>query len=87
MAQPQLPKRDDRDPVALAGSAVLRDGREIAVLVTNLSKEGCRIEADEPLRPGDQLSLNVELLQSAAASVRWSISRTAGLCFDDGDWT
>lgn len=79
--------RGHRDPVSLSGFAVLSDGREIAVHLTDLSKEGCRVDSDEPLRIGESLRLNVEHFEGVAASVRWSLFGTAGLRFDEGDWT
>ncbi len=79
--------RDDRDAVILRGTAVLSDSREVSVRLTNISREGCRVESGESLRIGERLHLRIEALDGIAAVVRWSLEGTAGLRFEGGDWT
>lgn len=79
--------RADRDSVTLYGRAVLDEGREVDVRVSDLSKEGCRVQSDETLKIGERITLNVAPLDNVAATVRWELCGTAGVRFVDGDWT
>lgn len=85
--EPGWMSRNHRDGVLLAGSAVLSDGRQIGVRLTNLSREGCRIESEETLRIGERLTLDAEPLAGVAGLVRWSLAGKAGVRFEVGDWT
>lgn len=87
---PRLPgwiSRDDRDAVLLHGSAELADGRAVEVKVTDLSREGCRIESDETLKIGERITLNVEAIEQVPAIVCWELCGIAGVRFVNGDWT
>lgn len=79
--------RADRDAVTLDGQALLGNGREVEVVVTDLSKEGCRVQSAETLGIGEQITLNVAPLDNIAAIIRWELCGTAGVRFIDGDWT
>lgn len=79
--------RNDRDEVILRGTAILAGSREVAVVLTNISREGCRVQCDESLPFGERLELRVEALNGVAAIVRWSLEGIAGLRFEEGDWT
>lgn len=79
--------RADRDAVTLNGRAVLGDGREVDVCVTDLSKEGCRVQSRETLRIGDRITLNAAPLDNVSAIIRWELCGTAGVRFFQGDWT
>ena len=83
--EPGWMSRNDRDGVLLAGTAVLSDGRQVVVQLTNLSREGCRIESEETLPIGERLTLHVEPLAGVAGSVRWSLAGKAGVRFEVGD--
>lgn len=71
----------------LTGSAVLADGRVVEVSVTDLSREGCRVQCDETLKIGEQIRLNAAPVEDVAATVCWELCGTAGLRFVGGDWT
>ena len=79
--------RNDRDGVLLSGSATLPDGREIPISLTNLSRDGCRVQSDETLGVGEVIRINVEALEGVVGTIRWSLLGTAGVRFDAGDWT
>ena len=79
--------RDHRDAVAIGGIAVLSDGSQIGVRLTDMSRQGCKVESDETLRIGAPLVLHAGPLDGVSASVRWSLFGTAGVRFTDGDWT
>ena len=87
MRLPGWLSRFDRDGVLLHGVATLPDGREIPAQLTNLSKEGCRLETSETLRIGARVKVTAEMLDRVSGTVRWSLLGTAGVRFDYGDWT
>ena len=72
-------ERAERDPVSVAGSLVLA-GKDVPVLITNVSDGGCQVECDETLPIGSPVSLRIELV-SVAATVRWCFQGRAGLRF------
>lgn len=74
--------REERRGVLLSGSVELADGRQIAASVTDVSRQGCRVQSDETLRIGDRLILHVAPFDQVAATVRWSLFGTAGVRFD-----
>jgi len=71
----------------LNGRAVLGDGREVEVRVTDLSREGCRVESGETLRIGERITLSAAPLENVTAVIRWELCGTAGVRFVQGDWT
>ena len=77
--KPGFIKRGHRDPVSLNGVVIRADGRQIAVELTNLSPEGCRVECDETLRVGELINVNVPPLAMIPARVRWSLLGIAGI--------
>ena len=79
--QPGWISRDERDPVSLSGVVRLADGREIAASVTDLSRDGCRIESEETLKIGDVVTVNAAPLGYVEGTVRWSLFGTAGVRF------
>ena len=85
--QPGWISRDERDQVLLDGSARLADGRVVEIKITDLSREGCRVQSDETLKIGEQVHLSAEAIQDVAAIVHWELCGTAGLRFTGGDWT
>ena len=79
--------RKHRDQVFLSGSAILSDGRELAVRVTNLSRDGCRLETSETLAIGESIQVHVELMRRLRGTVRWSLCGTSGIRFEGAGWT
>ena len=73
--------REEREAVSLGGSATLADGREIAVQLTDISRDGCRVLSDETLGIGQQILLNVAPLTGVSGMVRWSLFGIAGIRF------
>lgn len=70
--------RREREPVALAGSVVLRTGRSIPVTVVDMSPLGCRVECEETLPIAVTVRLELGAVV-ANAQVRWAIEGSAGL--------
>lgn len=73
--------RADREGVELNGMAVLADGREIPVEITNLTPEGCHVRSDETIGIGEMVQLNVPSLEGLAGTIRWSLAGNAGVRF------
>lgn len=59
------------------------DGGKIEVIVTDISREGCRLETDGSLEIGEQVDIKVERYGSFAAQIRWIAGRQAGARFLD----
>ena len=78
--------RSERESVTMPGRARLGSGREVDIQVTNLSKDGCRIESNETLLIGDLITLNAKPLHEVPAIIRWELCGTAGVRFVQGDW-
>ena len=72
-------ERPDRDPISVAGS-ILIGGRNLVVILINVSRDGCQIECEEPLPIGVTVRLKVGAV-SIAAVIRWSTFGKAGLRF------
>lgn len=76
------PDRAERRPVELTGHILLDDGRTFAVLVTNLSYDGCAIDAqDAPLETGHHLKLSVLGRGGIDVVTAWAGEGKAGLRF------
>lgn len=83
--QPGWISRNDRDRVSLDGSVRLADGREVAVSVVDLSRDGCRIESEETLTIGEEIVVSAPAVGTVAGTVRWSLFGTAGVRFLHAD--
>lgn len=59
------------------------DGGTIQVIVTDVSREGCRLETDGSLEIGEKVTIEVERYGSYAAQIRWIRGRQAGAMFLD----
>jgi hypothetical protein len=77
----------ERSEALLSGSLELSDGRQIAVSVTGITKEGCEVLSDETLRIGSHIILRVAPFDGFRAQVRWALVGTAGVRFDPGQWS
>ena len=59
------------------------DGGTIPVIVTDISREGCRLETDGSLEVGEKVTIKVDRYGSYAAQIRWITGRQAGAMFLD----
>jgi hypothetical protein len=73
--------RRDRRAVDLQGFAVVSGARTIGVTLVNLTYDGCCVESDIDMEPGQSIRLNVPSCGSIEAEVRWSRNGQAGLQF------
>jgi len=75
--------REERTNVLLNGRARRTDGSEIAVLVHDISREGCRVECRSAvLDIGEWLEVEPDGLEPLRGQVRWSLLGSAGIRFD-----
>lgn len=73
--------RNDRRPVDLAAFVHREEGVRVPVIVTDLTEQGCRISADETLRIGEQIKLEIPHLGFLSAQIRWALDGQAGARF------
>jgi hypothetical protein len=76
-----LLNRRERKLVEMRAFAVLADGQIADMKVLDLSFDGCRVETDLRLTPGEEIKLSVLGRGAIAANVCWSDGRRAGLIF------
>lgn len=77
-------KRESRSPAWVETFLLGRDGREVPVVLTNLSAAGCRIRSSEPLTAGERICLKVPRLGRLTADIVWAKGREAGAQFVPG---
>ena len=58
-----------------------QDGREIRILLTNISERGCELRLNEALAVDERVRIEVPRLGSLAATIRWSADGRAGAEF------
>lgn len=73
--------RKDRDAVEMEAVVHRGDGSTQAVRLTNVSREGCRIEAGENFRIGEWLEIAIPSIGEVKAQVRWALPGSAGAKF------
>jgi hypothetical protein len=73
--------RKDRHEVAIDAVVHRGDGSAAPVKLTNLSDEGCRIEAKAEFRIGEQLQIAIPRVGHMSAQVRWALGCSAGARF------
>ena len=71
--------RDDRHTVEFDADVRLDDGRQVTARITDLSPEGCRLEADETLPIGAWVTLSVDGVGDFQGMIRWSLLGSAGV--------
>ena len=64
--------RKDRSHVSVDALVLRDDGARVKVKLTNVSNEGCRLEADEMFRIGEHLSIALPRMGNVRAQVRWA---------------
>lgn len=73
--------RKDRQPVAVDAVVHRADGASVAVKLSNISDEGCRIESGGDLRIGEQVEIAIPEYGRLKAQIRWAFAGSAGLKF------
>lgn len=77
----EWPARKDRHPVVVSAVVHRTDGSLAPVTLTDLSDEGCRIDAPNNLRIGERLQIAIPRMGSIKAQVRWALPHSAGAKF------
>jgi hypothetical protein len=73
--------RKDRHLVEVDAVLHRSDGSKTRARLTDLSDEGCRIEADSNLRIGERLQISMPRMGQVKAQVRWALPGSAGAKF------
>ena len=81
MREPGYIKRAPRVDTNFEASLTDSDGGKIPVVVTDLSREGCRLEADGSLTIGEHIQLEVPKYGTFPAQIRWAMGNEAGAVF------
>jgi len=81
MREPGFIKRAPRVDTNFEASLTDSDGGRISVVVTDLSREGCRLEADGSLTIGEKVQLLVPKYGTFPAQIRWVAGKEAGAVF------
>lgn len=73
--------RKDRQPVSVDAVVRRADGTSSSVKLSNVSEEGCRIEAEDDFRIGELFEIAIPRFGQVKAQVRWAIAGSAGARF------
>lgn len=73
--------RKERHLVEIDAVAYRVDGTKISVRLTNLSEQGCRLDANDDFKIGERLSIAVPRMGQLKARVRWALAGSAGAQF------
>ncbi|MEO7814330.1 MAG: PilZ domain-containing protein [Sphingomicrobium sp.] len=74
-------KRAPRVDTHIRGTVSDSDGEEIAVVVTDISREGCRLETDGSLMIGEEIEIRIDRYGRHRAQIRWALGDEAGAVF------
>jgi len=75
--------RKERHPVTLDAVLHRAGGSSAPVKLTNLTDQGCRIEAEHDLDIGEHLEIAIPGVGKLKAQVRWALHDSAGAKFVD----
>ena len=81
MREPGHIKRAPRVDTNINASVTDSDGSSLDVVVLDISREGCRLEADGTLKIGEKIELNVPRYGTFPAQIRWAMGKEAGAVF------
>jgi hypothetical protein len=81
MREPGFIKRAPRVDTNIAASVTDSDGSTLAVVVTDISRDGCRMEADGSLKIGEKVELHVPKYGTYPAQIRWALGNEVGAVF------
>ena len=81
MREPGYIKRAPRVDTQFEASVTDSDGGKIPVVVTDISREGCRLEADGSLTIVEHVQIEVQKYGTFPAQIRWAMGKEAGAIF------
>ena len=74
--------RKVRHPMAVTAHVFRPNGCQLAVTITEMSDNGCRIEGGETLPIGEAVRIAIPNMGQIHAQIRWSLGGAAGARFD-----
>jgi len=74
-------KRDPRIAVRCEAVLIESDGCTLDVVITDVSRDGFRLESDSQLEVGSEIMLLVTKLAPVKAMIRWTCGHEAGGVF------
>lgn len=75
-------RREDRDDVHYRARAMGPDGRQLTLLVVNVSSNGLMARCDVDFEPGQQLRVTMPVAGLVTATIRWSLGGRIGCQFE-----
>jgi hypothetical protein len=75
-------RREDRDDVHYRARAFGPDARQLALLIVNVSPHGLMARCDTEFEIGQRLRVNLPVVGTLVAEVRWSLGGRIGCQFD-----
>jgi len=81
MREPGQIKRSPRVDTRFKATLIDSDGGRHDVVVTDISREGCRLEAEDMLKIGETVQLEVPKYGLFPAQIRWALGKEAGAIF------
>lgn len=86
MSQGLMPvsnRLDPRDEVHHRTRATGPDGRSVTLLLVNISARGLMARCDTPYQPGEWLSVQMPVVGTVRAEIRWALGGRIGCQLDD----
>lgn len=81
MREPGQIKRGPRVSTDLKAVLLRPDGEEIAVMITDISKDGFKLSSETQLLIGERVDLQVPKTGAVPAQIRWAVGNEAGGVF------
>ena len=81
MREPGHIKRSPRVDTRFDATLIDSDGGKHNVVVTDISREGCRLETEELLKIGESVQIEVPKYGLYPAQIRWALGKEAGAVF------
>ena len=81
MREPGQIKRSPRVDTRFNATLIDGDGSKYQVVVTDISREGCRLESEELLKIGENVQIEVPKYGLYPAQIRWALGNEAGAVF------
>ena len=81
MREPGQVKRAPRVDTRFKATLIDSDGGKHHVWITDISREGCRLETEELLKIGESVQLEVPKYGMYPAQIRWALGNEAGAVF------
>lgn len=75
-------RREDRDDVHYRARAFGPDARQVTLIIVNVSPHGLMARCDHEFAIGQRLHVNLPVVGTVIAEVRWSLGGRIGCQFD-----